>query len=1058
MKKIVAGALLGLLSTLVQAESAMPDWQDPEVFRINKEPARSFFFPMQSQDDLYSSAPWEQDNYRLMNGQWKFNWVEHPSLRPQEFYRPGYDDSGWDSIAVPANWEINGYGIPYYHSHACFQQDAVPPELPARYNPVGSYRQTFSLPESWEGQQVYIHLGAVKSAFYIWLNGERIGYSQDSKTAAEFDLTPYVQPGENVLALQVFRYSDGSYFECQDMWRMSGIERDVYLYATPRVHVRDFHARSDLANGYRDGVIAFSAQIANHNEQSARGHSLLLNLRDAAGEMVASQKVAVPAIAAGAEKTVRVQLEVPGANLWSAEIPYLYQLQITLADAEGQAKEHIGHKLGLRSTEYKNGQILINGKPILFKGVNRHEHDPLTGHVVSRESMEQDARLMKAFNINAVRLAHYPNDPYWYRLADEVGFYLMDEANIESHGVGAANQGTSYNPDIHPVNKPKWRAAYIDRVENMYERSKNSTAVVIRSLGNESGDGPNLEAGYDWLKARDAAPVMAEQAQLRRHTDAYGQMYASLDQVIRYARTGFDERPALLIEYEHAMGNSLGNFQEYWDAFEKYDSLQGGFVWDWVDQTFLRESPEGESFFAYGGDLEPPAVDHSDSFCANGLVQADRSPYPYLWEVKRGHQNVGFAVLDLEEGVVEIHNKHFFRSLTGWQLHWQLLESGVVVAHGDGIELSANAQDRERISLPVAYDRRPGQEYFLNLSVTTVAQDGLVDAGHEMASIQFAYPIIAAADTPVAKRGLRVREGDEQVSVSNGNIAVRFDRQSGHLSQLRLNGVEMLAAAARPEFWRAPIDNDFEARGYQESLRVWQHVGRDAQLRDLQVQRQADGEVIVTTEHWLGAVQSRYQVVYRVHGDGRLGVEVHFIAAPHQQQPEMPRIGSLFALKPEFSQVHWYGRGPHENYSDRNTSALVGRYDAQVEELFVPYVRPQENGYRTDVREVNFTNSEGQGVRFSGAPLLGFGASYFDSAQFDNSAAQVKKRNLHPYELVPQERIFVNIDLAQRGVGGTDSWGAPPLYEYTLPYLDYRYRFEISAAAPVLASPQQASR
>lgn len=1058
MRKPITVILLGLLATFAEAQSSLPDWQDPEIFRINKEPARSFFFPMQNQDDLYSSAPWNQGNYRLLNGDWKFNWVEHTSQRPKGFFHPDYDDSAWGSIAVPANWEINGYGIPYYHSHACFQEGVVPPELPASYNPVGSYRQVFSLPDSWQGQQVFIHFGAVKSAFYIWLNGERVGYSQDSKTAAEFDLTAYVQPGENHLAVQVFRYSDGSYFECQDMWRMSGIERDVYLYATPKVHVRDFHARTDLTNNYRDGFIEFSAEIANHETRSVDGHELRLRLHNADGKIVSEEKVAVPIVPAGYEKTIKAQIAVPEASLWSAEIPYLYQLEISLIDGEGVPIEHIGHKLGMRSTEYSNGQILVNGKPILFKGVNRHEHDPLTGHVVSRASMEEDARMMKAFNINSVRLAHYPNDPYWYRLADEIGFYLMDEANIESHGVGAANQGSSYNPDIHPVNKNEWRAAYIDRVENMYERSKNSTAVVIRSLGNESGDGPNLEASYDWLKARDPAPIMSEQAQLRRHTDAYGQMYASLDQVIRYARTGFDERPVILIEYEHAMGNSLGNFQEYWDAFEQYESLQGGFIWDWVDQTFLRESPSGEHYFAYGGDLEPPAVAHSDSFCANGLVQADRSPYPYLWEVKRGHQNVGFDLLDKEAGAVEIHNKHYFRSLLGWQLNWELLEDGVVVASGGGIDLSAAAQQRELVSLPVDYSRRPGLEYFLNLSVTTAAQEGLVDAGHEMARIQFAYPVIAAGPITVAKRDLRVREGAEGLSISNRNIVVGFDRNSGQLNQLRLSGVELLAEAVRPEFWRAPVDNDFEARGYQDSLRVWQHVGRDAELKDLRVERQADGEVVVTTEHWLGAVQSRYQVEYRIHGDGRLGVAIRFNAAPHQQQPEFPRIGSLFALKPEFSHVHWYGRGPHENYADRKSSALVGRYDAKVEDLFVPYVRPQENGYRTDVREVNFTNTQGQGIRFSGDPLLGFGASYFDTDQFDASMDQVKKRNMHPFQLITQDRIFVNIDLAQRGVGGTDSWGSPPLYEYTLPYLDYRYQFEITAAAPALRSPQQVSR
>ncbi|MBN8431286.1 DUF4981 domain-containing protein [Microbulbifer salipaludis] len=1051
MRHFLIGILLTAIGSSASSAAPLPDWGNPEVFRINKQPARSFFYPALSAAEAFSPSPLATENHLLLNGNWKFHWVEHPTQRPATFHQPAFDDSPWGTIAVPANWEINGFGIPYYHSHACFQPDAVPPELPRSYNPVGSYRQTFSLPEDWDGKRIFIHFGAVKSAFYLWVNGRKVGYSQDSKTAAEFDLTPYLKAGENLLAVQVFRYSDGSYLECQDMWRMSGIERDVYLYATPKVHLRDFHARTDLTNGYRDGVIDFRAQIANARSKAAEGYRVQLTLSDADNNTVAEQVVAVPRVAPGQEHEVATRIEVPGAEPWSAERPYLYRLQLALIGGDGTPAEYIGHKLGIRSTEYRDGQILINGKPILFKGVNRHEHDPITGHVVSRESMEHDARLMKAFNINSVRLAHYPNDPYWYQLADEFGFYLMDEANIESHGVGAANQGSPYDPSIHPVNKPQWRAAYIDRIRNMYERSKNSAAVVIRSLGNESGDGPNLEAAYDWLKQRDPAPVMSEQAQLRRHTDAYGQMYASLDQIIRYARTGFDERPAILIEYEHAMGNSLGNFQEYWDAFETYDALQGGFIWDWVDQTFLRTAPGGQSFFAYGGDLEPPAVAHSDSFCANGLVQADRTPYPYLWEVKFAHQNVGFRALDLESGALEITNKHFFRSLSGWTLDWKLLEDGVPVAEGGGIPLQAPAQGSQRVQLPVAYARQPGSEYFLNLSVHTDGTEPLLEPGHEVASYQLAYaPLPAAESKATSSKRLRTRENDLEITVSGSAFKAVFDKQTGFLGQLAYGNREVLAGPTHPEFWRAPIDNDLEARGYGGSLATWQFVGRNAQLTDIRIVERGEGHVTIATEHWLAQVQSRYQMQYQIHGDGRIAVEVYFLAAPHQQQPQLPRLGSLFTLKPEFSSVSWYGRGPHENYADRNHSALVGRYSARVDELFVPYVRPQENGYRTDVREVSFTNADGLGVRFSGDPLLGFGASYYDTDQFDASREHVKKRNLHPYQLVARDRIFVNIDLAQRGVGGTDSWGAPPLFEYTLPYLDYRYRFEIAPAKSTL--------
>ncbi len=1031
-----------LVAGISQGSESLEAWQNPEVFRINKQAARSFFYSYPDESNLFAENPWRSANHQLLNGQWKFKWVEAPLKKPAGFFQMNYDDSAWEELAVPANWEINGYGIPFYHSHHCFKPGAVPPELPLSYNPVGSYRKIVAVPENWDGKQVFIHFGAVKSAFYLWVNGEKVGYSQDSKTAAEFDVTPYLKPGENLFAIEVYRYSDGSYFECQDMWRLSGIERDVYLYATPKVHVSDFHARTTLDSSYKDGVLDFEATIDNQSAATAKNYRLEVLVLDKAGKPVISKALAIPHVAKGESKTVSFKESTKAPLLWSAEAPNLYRLTLSLSDEHNHSVEHIGNKIGFRSTEYKDGNFLVNGKAVLFKGVNRHEHDAKTGHVVSRESMREDARLMKEFNINAVRLAHYPNDPYWYHLADEYGFYLIDEANIESHGIGAANQGP-YNPDIHLVNKSEWQAAYIDRIQNMYERSKNNASVVIRSPGNESGDGANIEASYDWLKAQEPAPVISEQAQLRRHTDAYGQMYASIEQVSRYAESALDERPALLIEYEHAMGNSLGNFKEYWDTFEKYEALQGGFVWDWVDQTFEKKTENGLSYWAYGGDLEPPGTLHSDSFCANGLVFADRTPYPYLWEVKKVQQNISFQALDLAQGIISIRNKNYFIDLSRYELVWTLIGDGAELAKGSVKTLSAAPLSSEELILKYGRDFEAGIEYFLNVEVKLKRAEGLLQAGHIVAWEQLAFPLIEVQAAVSSKTRLSMHDKKGKAVFSGANFSMSLNKSTGFIDSLIYNKTEMLKSPPRPNFWRSPVDNDLEVKDFKMSLSVWKDVGKSAKLKSLQVKRRSKFESTVELEHYLPSVMARYFTTYHIYGDGGVKVDVWFYAAPHKKQAGLPRIGTLFEIPKEFNNVTWYGRGPHENYWDRKDSAHVGLFTSTVKDLYVPYVRPQENGYRTDVRHVAFYNEEKKGVIFQGAPLIGFGAQFYAAEDYDRSKQDVVERNMHPHDLQEKDRLFVNIDFKQRGVGGTDSWGAPPLYKYTLPWLDYHYSYKI---------------
>ena len=1021
------------------------DWQDPEVFRINKEPARSFFYSYDNAQAAFSKTPWDQANHILLNGQWKFNWVDSVKKKPNDFYQTNFDDSQWGHIAVPANWEVNGYGTPFYHSHQCFKANAIPPEMPVHYNPVGSYRKTFTLPDDWNEKQVFVHFGAVKSAFYLWVNGQKVGYSQDSKTAAEFDISTYLQPGENQLALQVYRYSDGSYFECQDMWRISGIERDVYLFATPKVHIKDFHAYTTLTDNYRKGQLQLSALIDNNQDSAVSEYQLNVQLFSRDQKVLFEKKLDIKTLLKNKSGVVEYTTSLDSPLLWSAEQPNLYDLKLTLLNSQGKAIEHIGHNIGFRSTELKNGNILINGQAVLFKGVNRHEHDPVTAHVVTRDLMLKDVQLMKQFNINAVRMAHYPNDPYMYYLADLYGLYVMDEANIESHGVGAANQGP-YNPDIHLVNKSEWAAAFIDRVSNMYHATKNNPSVVMRSLGNESGDGSNLEATYDWLKQQEPnSPVISEQAQMRRHTDAYGQMYAPISDIERYARRKLDTtRPVILVEYEHAMGNSLGNFKEYWDSFEKYPSLQGGFIWDWVDQTFAMKTLDGTPYWGYGGDLEPDASVSSLSFSANGLVFADRTPYPYLWEVKNVQQNIGFSSTDIELGALTIKNKHYFISLQGHSLNWQLLAEGKQVAQGQGLPLSAKPQQSQQLKLDYGIQRQPGVEYFLNIQVTSDTTNGVIPKGHITAWSQLALPTLTLAAVAADKRPeskLAVSDKKQAYHFEGKEFSLRIDKKTGLISSMVYFGDELLKASPRPDFWRAPTDNDLPIKDYGDKIAPWQNAGKESELVSIKLTKESKYQAKIEVEQYIRTLGSRYFTTYYVFGNGKVKVDVYFYAAPHQKQSDIPRIGTLFELDKQYSQVSWYGRGPHENYVDRNTSAHVGQYQSNVASLYVPYVRPQENGYRTDVRYVSFYNQDGKGITFKGAPLIGFGAQYYDTNDYHATAAQVKTKNLHPHELPQKQRIYINIDYMQRGVGGINSWGAKPLSDYIIPYLDYQYSY-----------------
>lgn len=1019
------------------------DWQNPLVFQKNKLPARASFYSFLDDPGHFVSEPWSATNYLSLNGKWHFTWSPSPAKRPVKFFEEGYDVSGWQQIKVPSNWQLEGYGVPnYINMRMDFTDKPVAGQVPDDNNPVGSYRREFSLPATWQEQTTILYLGAIKSAYYVWVNGQQVGYAQDSKSPAEFDVTPYLKKGVNSIAIEVYRWSDGTFLELQDMWRLSGIERDVYLYSVPNTRIHDFSVNAGLDDAYTNGELDLSVTLQSTENDIAGQHRVEAKLYDSDKQLIMQQLIAMQTHSDKAGVTGELSASFDDIQHWSAESPSLYALHLALLNAEGEAIQHIWTRIGFRTTELKNGNVLINGQPVLFKGVNRHEHDPTTGHAISRESMRQDISLLKQYNINSVRTAHYPNDPYWYELADEYGMYVVDEANIESHGLGAANQGGSYDPDKHMVNMPEWREAYINRVENMYERDKNHPSVVIWSIGNESGDGPNIEILYDWLKERTNAPVMSEQAQTRRHTDMYSQMYASLEVLEHYA--GLNEsRSLILCEYEHAMGNSIGNLADYWHLIEKHKSLQGGFIWDWVDQTFYKKTPKGETFWAYGGDFETPGMYHDGNFSANGMLAADRSPNPHAFEVKQVYQYIGMQLNDAATGRFTFSNKRFFTRLDDVKLRWWVEENGTRMTSGEVTELSVEAGKSMPINLGWQINFDADKEYFVNFDFVSQIEKPGLPVGHVVAAHQFPLSKIPEHNPPASAVAVNVTESDETLMLSGESFSLSLNRQTGLVDHYQVAGVSMLKAPLRPEFWRAPTDNDFGEQ-FPQKAKAWQMAGRELTLTSYRWEQLSNGQVKIVTEHFIPAVESRYLSEFLVDGSGRVDVDIWFYAAPHQFQSALPRIGNLFQLPIGFDNVSWFGRGPHENYWDRKTSARVGRYSMSVDELYFPYVRPQENGFRDDVREVSFVNDNNLGLKISGQPLIGFGAQFFDVMDYD----QFEKRGLHPHDLTKQDRIFINIDYKQRGIAGTDSWGTPPLFKYTLPWRDYRYQFSFEPVIP----------
>lgn len=1015
------------------------DWENPKMFNQNKEAPHAAYIPFPEISQALTLKPEQSPWYKSLNGIWKFKWVEKPADAPAEFFKEDYDVSDWDDFKVPANWEFNGYGIPIYvNIQYEWTKEPNPPHVPHDYNPVGCYKRTFELPADWQDKEIFIHFGAVKSAFYVWINGKYVGYSQGSKTPAEWDITKFVRPGKNSVALKVFRWSDGSYLECQDFWRISGIERDVYLFATPKVRIRDFFVKTDFDENYQNANLTVELDLVQHlPKYTKKAYQVSMQLLDEKNNVVIEQTKQIEFNQS--ETSENLSAFVKNPRKWTAETPNLYDLLLILKDNHGNVLEVIRRKIGFREVEIKAGQLLVNGKVIYFKGVNRHEHDEFTGHVVSESLMVKDIALMKQFNINAVRTSHYPNDPRWYELCDQYGIYVIDEANIESHGMGYGERSLAKNPE--------WMEAHLDRIQRMVERDKNHPCVIIWSMGNEAGDGINFEKASQWIHQRDPGrPVHYERAQQKKHVDVVSYMYAWS----RMEGYGYrwKKRPFILCEYSHAMGNSNGNLMEYWEVIERYPNLQGGFIWDWVDQGIAQFTEDGKKWWAYGGDFGPEGTPSDYNFCINGLVLPDRTPHPAMWELKKVYQNVAFKAVPFSPNQVEIKNKFSFLNLNKFRFEYFVQRSGKKIFHHTLPEINLEPGQSKVLALQLPQIiPQPGETYTLNFLVKTKNEEPLLPAGHVIASDQFVLPWKGEAKrfSISSLPKLQLKQTKKEIKIFNKEFTVIFNKSEGTISSFKFNEKELIRQGLSPNFWRALTDNDFGNK-MNEECALWRRATYNQLVKSVKIEEKKANHVILRVDYQFMDVQSQETIYYTIFGNGLIRIEMQFKPGSGDL-PEIPRMGLRFRMPYEFNRAEWFGRGPFENYWDRKSAAYLGRYSMSVEELFFPYISPQETGYRTDVKWLTLRNEKGTGLLIFGEPQFNFSALHYSMEELERQFRGEK----HLHEIKQGDFVEVMIDYQQRGVGGDDSWWAKPHAQYILPPKKYHFKFYLS---PIKANEQ----
>lgn len=1116
LKLILAGfsiLLIGSVYAQKPWKEEPPYWQNESVVQMNREYPRTEFMSYDTRKDALDRKFEESNYYQSLNGTWKFYFVEAYKDLPENVIDSATSTANWKDIQVPGNWEVQGFGTALYVNHPYEFVERDPktrlPKEPWPYmpedNPVGVYRKDIDIPAEWlEDRMIFLNIGGAKSGTYVYINGKEVGYSEDSKNAAEFRINDYVKPGKNKLAIKIFRWSTGSYLEAQDFWRISGIERDVYLWSQPKVSLRDFRVKSTLDKDYKNGIFGLEMTLANYGVGDLREETnyhpipyatpeMSYELLDAQGNKVASGEGTVSVKGRGEQYFQFPEVTIDNVHPWSSESPYLYDLVMTVKDADKGSEEVVPYKVGFRKIEIaevqtgdrKDRLFLVNGKPIKLKGVNTHEHNEKTGHYVTEDLIRRDFTIMKENNINTVRLAHYPQSRRFYELASEMGLYVYDEANIESHGM-------YYGPESL-AKHPEWQNAHLDRVKNMFERNKNHPSVAIWSLGNEAGDGVNFDVAYRWAKNMEKGlldrPVNYERAIWGFNSDMYVPQYPSAAWLESTGKKGSD-RPVVPSEYSHAMGNSNGNLDLQWQAIYKYPNLQGGYIWDWIDQGIEEFDEKGNKYWAYGGDYgEDEASD--GNFLVNGIVNPDRNPHPAMQEVKYVHQNFGFSEEDGANGKYAVQNRYYFTNSDNYKLTFSILENGKSILERE-ISMKLNPQESMEIELPLSeVPFKDDSEYLVNFDVYTKNKTAVLPEGFLVAYDQFELAeaknkrAYQAADSGNKK----IDENNNVVKITFGKAKLEFDKNKGMLSSYKFGNKEFFTGdfGIQPNFWRGPNDNDY-GNGMPQRLQVWKQASKNFTVTDVETQDNGDHIALKTT--YLLPAGNLYVVEYKLHADGVLKVDVEFTSTSMEAEeidvseatematfsPEMkraredaaklevPRIGVRFRMPVAMNQVTYYGNGPDENYIDRQSGARLGIYHTTAEEMYYPYVRPQENGHRTFTRWLSLTNGKSDGLLIVADNTIGFNAlrnavEDFDSEentdrpyQFNNFSSEMRaensdekaknrlRRQTHINDVQPRNFVEVNVDMKQMGVAGYNSWGDRPLPQHTIPS-DQNYKW-----------------